>query len=817
MLTTSRKKALVGILVALAAVWAGTLVARAQEGGEGAGEAATQPAAKADAPATEAATQPAAPEEPKAEAATQPGAPEEPKGETATQPAAGGTEEPATATSRPEGGAEEPKADERKKGPAAQWDDLLDYIKVAQTNLALDNAKALLGSGASPKEIYVLAKNRPDSMETLSRGKGQSKELAEAIVRLQRVISDGFYSMRQDPDEIAESIRMLGGSMRQYTLGAGRLKLSGEFCLPQLIQKLADESTPAALRDRIVTVLPELGGPAVNGLSAALDCPNPVVQQAAAAALGKIQYRHAAAALHALIDLNAKRDPDNAGKRFILPTTLATAKAAFLACMGNDPAALKKTTSELYYDQAERYYAGNESMKPDRQYETANVWHWDPALGLLSFTPVPTEIFCDVYAMRMARLALQHDPKNSPAVSLWLAAYLKKEADLGAGKKDPTQKDGAPTAKFYTLASSPSYVKEVVVRGLRDKNTPVIIGALKALTETNGSQSILKPLAGGDEPVVASLTYADRRVRFLAAVALADAQPRQRFSGAGQVMMVLNEALHQTGMKVGVVIAQNGELRAKLKDAVRAAGWNVLDESDPAKALTAARETPGVDAVIVGEVGMLSQVVPMLRKDAAFAMTPVVMAGAGQELQQAAEVDKRIVVISPEITAAGVKEGMEKALEITGGAPLALPEARKWAVQAATSIRGLGLSHNAAYDVQVCRRGLIDALDRTTQGEVQTAAADALSVMSGAECQRAIVDAACKGAVLPTVRIACFNAAAESVRRLGNLGTEEQAEKVIAVVNGKDSLAIREAAAKFLGALDLPSEKIKDLVLQDPR
>ncbi|MEI7837430.1 MAG: hypothetical protein WCK05_13610, partial [Planctomycetota bacterium] len=728
----------------------------------------------------------------------------------------------AGAATKPEGAAEEPKSDDGKapdgkKDLAATWDDMLHYIKVARTDLALDNAKAVLNSGAEPRAIYALAKNRPDSMDTLSRGKGQRKDLAEAIVRLQGVVSAGFYAMRQDPEEIAESIRMLGGNMRQYMLGVERLKLSGEFCLPQLIQKLTDDSIPPALRDRIVTVLPQLGVSVVNGLAAALDASSPVVQQAAAAALGKIQYRHAAAALHALVDLAAKRDPENAGKRFVLPATLNVAKAAYLACMGNEPAAMKKTTSELYYDQAQRYYYRNESMLPDNQFETANVWHWDEARGLLAFTPVPREIFCDVYAMRMARLALQNDPKNSPAVSLWLAAYLKKESDLAAGKKDPTQKDGAPTAKFYTLASSPSYVKQVVLRGLKDQDTPVIIGALKALTETNGSQSIIKPLAGGDEPVVACLTYPDRHVRFLAAVALADAQPLKRFNGSGQVVMVLNEALHQTGKKVAVVVVQNAEVRAKLKDAVRASGWEVLDEPDPTKALTAARETPGVDMVVVGEVGMLSQILPMLRKDALFAMTPVVMAGTGRELQQAAEADKRIVLISPEAAAADVKDGMEKALELTGGAPLPLPDARKWAVQAAASIRGLGVSRNGAYDIQACRLTLIDALDRTTQGDVQTAAAEALAVLAGPDCQRAIVEAACKSTVLPVVRIACFNAAAESVRRLGNLVTEEQAEKVIGVVNGKDSLAVREAAAKFLGSLDLPSEKIKDLVLQDQR
>ncbi|MCY2926170.1 MAG: hypothetical protein NT031_12150, partial [Planctomycetota bacterium] len=160
-------------------------------------------------------------------------------------------------------------------------------------------------------------------------------------------------------------------------------------------------------------------------------------------------------------------------------------------------------------------------------------------------------------------------------------------------------------------------------------------------------------------------------MRFLAATALADAMPRQRFGGSGQVMLVLNEALHQTGKRVALVVVQNADVRAKLKDAVRAAGWDSLDEGDAAKALATARETPGVDVIVTGEVGMLSQILPMLRKDSMFAMTPVVMAGAGRELTQAAESDKRIVLVNPAVAAADVKAGLEKAMEATGGAPLA--------------------------------------------------------------------------------------------------------------------------------------------------
>ena len=703
------------------------------------------------------------------------------------------------------------------------WDDLLHYIRIARADLALAQANNILSFGAQPREIYLLSQGARDSMAVLSRGRGLTPELAKAIVRIEDVIKTGYINLRRDAKEIAKSIQMLGESELKYAIALSRLKLSGEFALPQLIEKLMSPDTPKALKDRIVTVFPVLGLEAVNGLRCALQSKDPKVRVHLATVLGQIEYGHAAARLHELMDLHAERDPKSPAKRHLLDETYKVAKASFIACMKGDPAALKKTTSELFYDLALRYYYEYqaESLRPDEQFDEANIWYWDEEIGL-KYLPVPREIFCEIYAMRMARLALKHDPKNYPAVSLWLSAYIKKEAGLASGKKDPTHVVNGPTAWFYTLASSPRYVKEVVARGLKDAaligyGSPVIIGALNALAETHGSEPITKPLPGGAEPVVACLTYPDRHVRFLAAVTLGNAHPNKRFTGYPLVMTVLNEALRQTGKKVAVLIVKSQETRNLMKAAVRAAGYVVIDEPNAEKALEAARATPGVDAVVMGELPVAAKVLPMLRKDPMFVLTPVVLAATGDNIRRVAAADGKVALISPRVTNQEVRSGLAKAAALSIGGPMTKADSDKWAIRAARSIRGLGLTKTRVYDISRTRQTLIAALRTAGNPDVKIAAAEALAVIRGAESQRPIVDSACRRGGLRSVRIACFNAAAESVRRHNRLISEAQAKAVVDVVVGKESLKVREAAAKLLGALNLPSAQIKALVLQGTR
>ena len=62
--------------------------------------------------------------------------------------------------------------------------------------------------------------------------------------------------------------------------------------------------------------------------------------------------------------------------------------------------------------------------------------------------------------------------------------------------------------------------------------------------------------------------------------------------------------------------------------------------------------------------------------------------------------------------------------------------------------------------------------------------------------------------------MAAYASLSESVRLSGNQLTEKQIKAVIDVVTAKGDLKIREAAAQTLGALNLPSEKIKELIVK---
>jgi len=100
----------------------------------------------------------------------------------------------------------------------------------------------------------------------------------------------------------------------------------------------------------------------------------------------------------------------------------------------------------------------------------------------------------------------------------------------------------------------------------------------------------------------------------------------------------------------------------------------------------------------------------------------------------------------------------------------------------------------------------------TGADEVKVAAAGALAAMDQAEAQRAIAALAVRAEAAEAVRIEAFRAASESVRVFGNQLTEALVEQVIEVVAGDGSLELRDAAAQLLGALNLPSEKIKSLI-----
>ena len=677
------------------------------------------------------------------------------------------------------------------------WEDFLHYLKVARPDLAASFGQAILASGVEPKEVYLLSVNTTGASTALARGEGLPG-MADIVTRIRQMIEKGHEALRQDPKEIAGSIELLGGTVRGFEMGARRLVESGEYALPQLIQKLRDPATPLTLRERITEALPRLGKDAVRPLSVALQADDPALVEVLATAIGRIEYAHAAGRLKELAE-----------KEGVLPRTKQAAETALVACAGKE--ILGKTVAAIFYDQAVNYYYQKESVAPDVRYPMANVWYWDAAAGL-TYKVVPRAILCDVYAMRMCRLALAHDENFYPAVSLWIAANLKRQADMPEGATDPTYGAETPSAEFFALASSAKYLQDVLARGLTDRNSAVARGAIVALAQTAGAKNLVQPVAGGAQPLVEALSYADRHVRFLAAVSLANSLPDTRFTGCELVVPQLVQAIRQTGQKRAVVIVEDEALRNSLKDSIRAAGYDVIDNPDPAAAVAEAHKAIGVDVVVLAASPDPVRVIGTIRHDPFLATLPVVAAAKTEGLRALIGTDKKIVQIDSAADAAAVAAALKDAAALASGAEMTPDEAGEWAVRAAQSIEYLGVTSNKVFDVSIAV-GALAAATQDPREPVRLAASRALAVIEKAEAQRAVAAVAVADGNAENVRIAAFGDLCASLRRYGNQLTDELAQQVLNVVKDEGSPELLNAAAQALGAMNLPSDKIKSLIL----
>ena len=698
------------------------------------------------------------------------------------------------------------------------WSNFLHYILIARPEAAESYGKAIIDANPDPRHVYTLAMRTDKSGATLAAGRGM-KRLAPTVDRISELITKGARLVRMDPAEIARWIKMLAGTPREFLIGAERLTHSGEYAVPQLIAKLEDPHTTTELRERIATILPRLGKDAVRPLCEALNSKDPYVREVTARTLGRIGYWHAAPYLK---ELTLRKD--------ILKRTRRVAEGALIMCARRS--ALTKPVAELFYELAEKYYRRHESLIPDSRYDTANVWYWQDGLGV-TYKVAPRAIFNEIYCMRAARRALIHDEKFHPAIPLWIAANLRKEDNLrkenerrkSAGKselKDPTHPADEPGAAFYALASSPKYLQAALARGLKDNDLAVCIGTISALATTSGTANLVASFdeLGGAQPLVAALGSPARLVRYMAAETLALARPQKRFTGWHLVVPVLVEALRQTGAPTAVLVDPDLDRRNKVKDLLRAAGCAVFDDANFGTALRAAHQAGGLDLVVVSsEVSAPSYkaAVALLRSEAVFRRLPVVVLARPAETMAAkalAKSDPLVTVLrADKVDANAVAELVKKMhADAAGPTPLTPEQGAEWAIRAANALRVLAQTKNPVYDLTVATKSLIAAL-KDKRDPVRIAAAGALAQFRQAEAQRAIAELADDADAPEEIRLAAYASLSESIRLSGNQLTEKQINAIIEMVTAKGSLKLREGAAQALGALNLPSEKIKDLIL----
>jgi hypothetical protein len=412
------------------------------------------------------------------------------------------------------------------------WNDYLHYTLIGRLDLAKAHAKAILESNPDPVALLNLMQANPQSYAVLQKAKQtpHDPELAELSGKIWDVIEKGRFAERSKATLIVQEIERLSTTPRGYLAAVERLRNSGEYAIPFMLEFLADPSKKQQQPD-IVKALPEIGRDAIRPLAAALQTKNVEVKTEIIKALGKIAYPQALPYLKYVVEKD-----DSAHMKALGQESISRI----------DPAAGNTSAASLFYKLGENYYYHADSLAPAEDANFANVWFWDPNAQKLSCERVHRTYFNELMSMQCCEWALKADGQFGPAIALWIAAFFKAES---TNNEMPNYFGKAHAdALTYATTAGPQYLHQALARAIGDKNAYVSLGVIEAMVVNAGEKSLFYRL-GEVQPLVQALTFSDRAVRYSAAIAIAAAGPRDMFPERNVVVRNLAEAIGQPAEK----------------------------------------------------------------------------------------------------------------------------------------------------------------------------------------------------------------------------------------------------------------------------
>lgn len=141
----------------------------------------------------------------------------------------------------------------------------------------------------------------------------------------------------------------------------------------------------------------------------------------------------------------------------------------------------------------------------------------------------------------------------------------------------------------------------------------------------------------------------------------------------------------------------------------------------------------------------------------------------------------------------------------------------QYALRAVAAMYKLVLTRNAIVDLAEAQDALV-VVTQKNNSVMQAQAAQVLAYLESPEAQRAIAHMAMAETNSNDLRIAAFNSLAVSAKVNANLLLTEQVEAIYTLVSSLEADPdLRAAAAGAYGALNLPSEQVKSLILDQAK
>lgn len=684
--------------------------------------------------------------------------------------------------------------------PQELLNDFTHYALIANVELAAASAQALLDSGITDAQMAVM----------LDEGKVTIKRFEDAISRahmvaalepvaadLARRVEQGRLDLARDPVRVEQSINMLTGNQRQRKLASDRLLAAKEYAVPALLRQIT-EGRDEQLKLACQRVLEQIGNPAVGPLCEALPNLTGVSQRIVCDVLGTIKYPAAAPFLRA-VSMDANTDG---------PAREAAARA-FNAVGGLDIG-----LSTLYSNLSRDYFSGHDSLICFPTEPMNNVWNYSPHTGL-SPLPVPTAIYSEVMAMRMASRALQADAANTAAIDLFVAANLKRENDLPSGASDPVYGSSAYTPEFYATVFGTQTCLNVLGMGIDRLDTPLVRDAILALSKTTGGSNLFTR-GQGRQPLLEALTYPNRRVQYEAALTLGAALPQQAFAGDYSVVPILASAVRMGNLSQAMVITWDDEDRKNTVAQLERAKFQIAGSATTLEALhPEIAKAVGVDLIAIRTrtPDEARQIVSSLRNIPKTAAAPILLIGSATDLAVLRPIfrdDQRVNLVRPGISDEQFGAAIESVMQGASGGRMTDAEAEEYTIKSLSVLRDIAISRNSVYRVGDAETALIDALTTRTGG-VRMLVADILALIDSDNAQRQLFDAAL--AASGDEQVELLKRVADSVRLIGDRAEKRHVDALIALIT-KSTGDTADAAAAVHGSLNLPTSDAVKLIPQ---
>jgi hypothetical protein len=690
--------------------------------------------------------------------------------------------------------------------------DFWHYASIHQFALAATAGQQLLALNADAGDVLrafekeVGDRNRvslPERRKILDDqmlfwAQNRNTELAEVARKLTEVFSEARKRVAMDPAFIAQQIERLAEPGRGFANGVSELRNSGEWAVPVMIHYLRD---PAKERFHlpIRRAIGQLGISVLNPLLVSTEMKDPAALTWVISSLGDIKYT---SAIPYLVRVHQSADS---------PETIKAAAAAALRNLGvTDPQ--NRNAARLFLELAEKHYDNKSDLALPALAKTGFVWNWTEQ-GLRAVT-VPAQTHNEALALRTCEAAIKLDPALSEAASLWIAAGFKREAQVPEGATDPLWGPEHPATHFYATASGTTHLYPVLSRALEDQDAAVALKAIKSLQAIVGATS----LAAGDSanPIIAAMAYPDRVVRFEAAFAIAKALPQREFGGQESVVPILGEAIAQTG-KPGVVILAPADQLNTLREQLKA--YNVQGGETAENALANAAGLPSVDAIVLFERNdQTARVFEILSTgNARLARVPRIVIAASAAASPYADANRYpFTVVTTATDEPQLTEAINKGKQLVGALAIDEKAAADFAIRSAQLIQRLAMTRGQVLDLSPAQPALLGALD-DVRPEVARAAGDALGYLNSREAQLALATKALDEKTDDEFRILLLRNLANHAQYYRNQLEPGTVDALSRLAETSMNLEVRSAAAEALGALNLKSEQIKSLIVNQAK